>query len=662
MTNRAFTELYPAEIETAEYVETLLRLGAIIVGKSKMCSFAAGENPGDWIDSHCPVNPRGDQYQSPGSSTAGGGASLAGYSWLDYSIGTDIGFLSRKLDSLQELVRDTTNLKEPKTFPTRILYPKEFFPVANGEQQILLENYVCVLENHLKTSRTDFSLIDRWARCPPAEAEGKSLNDYLGNSTYHQYYYDAYHEYDGFRKEYRDTYGREAYVGPLVRYRWNKGASLTIDERNQGKAQLAVFRQWFHENVLKQDSESLSDSVLVLPEGKAVPEYRDDAVILEILGENTLAMVLELPHLVLPIGQNSYESRASGRTEHRPVSGSLVGAKGSDLMLIKLAYEAFESACWQTEVQTGRSNNAVQHIKLVTHGICYFASTAIGDLATATASTHVTCGSTIRVSNLETLPANSQEQKDRFKSVCNSSILDMITVTHLRQDSRADPILVIRRALMLFASPRMSHIRTSTSVPTMFLLFFLLSLFAPSSQAKPLNKLCPNTLNHIPNNDNALMVRSLTHTKTINVTRTRVLAFNLFTTHGTAYQLSSATITQSYRKTVREFNAGIHASVESAKFARKVLGAAVRYQYGNLQMEMRFFGLEPALESVVGFVRGKWTWDTVTAVGGYVEDFLLNGLGGSIRMVLELASGVWVYVVFGLPMGEWLGRGGLHVP
>ena len=38
-------------------------------------------------------------------------------------------------------------------------------------------------------------------------------------SIYHQYYYDAYHEYDGFRKDYRDTYGREAYVGPLVKYR-----------------------------------------------------------------------------------------------------------------------------------------------------------------------------------------------------------------------------------------------------------------------------------------------------------------------------------------------------------------------------------------------------------------------------------------------------------
>lgn len=62
--------------------------------------------------------------------------------------------------------------------------------------------------------------------------------------------------------------------------RWNrdKGASLTVEDRNAGKAQLGVFRQWFHENVLKQNPDSLSDSILVLPEGKAVPEYRDDAV------------------------------------------------------------------------------------------------------------------------------------------------------------------------------------------------------------------------------------------------------------------------------------------------------------------------------------------------------------------------------------------------
>lgn len=91
MTNRAFTELYPADEDTAEYIETLRNLGAVIVGKSKMSSFAAGENPGDWIDFPCPFNPRGDQYQSPGSSSAGAAAALAAYPWLDYSVGTDSG-------------------------------------------------------------------------------------------------------------------------------------------------------------------------------------------------------------------------------------------------------------------------------------------------------------------------------------------------------------------------------------------------------------------------------------------------------------------------------------------------------------------------------------------------------------------------------------------
>ncbi len=98
MSSRGFTELYPAESETADYVKRLMDLGAIIVGKTRMCSFAAGEEPTDqWIDFHCPFNPRGDVYQSPGSSSSGAAASLAGYPWLDFSIGTD-SILSSTID------------------------------------------------------------------------------------------------------------------------------------------------------------------------------------------------------------------------------------------------------------------------------------------------------------------------------------------------------------------------------------------------------------------------------------------------------------------------------------------------------------------------------------------------------------------------------------
>lgn len=38
----------------------------------------------------------------------------------------------------------------------------------------------------------------------------------------------------------------------------------------------------------------------------------------------------------------------------RPIASTMIGAKGSDLMLIKLATEAFKKAGWPTSIQTGR--------------------------------------------------------------------------------------------------------------------------------------------------------------------------------------------------------------------------------------------------------------------------------------------------------------------
>ncbi len=88
--NRAFVELYGPETETAEFVVHLIQLGAVVVGKTKMCAFASSEEATDqWIDFHAPFNPRGDGYQSPSGSTTGGAAALAAYPWLDYSVGTD---------------------------------------------------------------------------------------------------------------------------------------------------------------------------------------------------------------------------------------------------------------------------------------------------------------------------------------------------------------------------------------------------------------------------------------------------------------------------------------------------------------------------------------------------------------------------------------------
>ena len=66
MTSRAFAELYGPDLVTAHYVTKLVSLGAIIVDKTRMAAFAAGEEPTDqYIDFHCPFNPRADAYQKP---------------------------------------------------------------------------------------------------------------------------------------------------------------------------------------------------------------------------------------------------------------------------------------------------------------------------------------------------------------------------------------------------------------------------------------------------------------------------------------------------------------------------------------------------------------------------------------------------------------------
>jgi Asp-tRNA(Asn)/Glu-tRNA(Gln) amidotransferase A subunit family amidase len=43
------------------------------------------------VDYLAPFNARGDGYQDPGSSSAGPGAAIDAYSWLDIALGTDSG-------------------------------------------------------------------------------------------------------------------------------------------------------------------------------------------------------------------------------------------------------------------------------------------------------------------------------------------------------------------------------------------------------------------------------------------------------------------------------------------------------------------------------------------------------------------------------------------
>lgn len=88
--SRAYEKCYGPQGQNANIVERLLELGAVIIGKTKCTQFASSDQPtADWVDYHCPWNPRGDGYLSPRGSSTGTCAALAGYDWVDLGIGSD---------------------------------------------------------------------------------------------------------------------------------------------------------------------------------------------------------------------------------------------------------------------------------------------------------------------------------------------------------------------------------------------------------------------------------------------------------------------------------------------------------------------------------------------------------------------------------------------
>ncbi|KAI9712290.1 MAG: hypothetical protein M1820_001503 [Bogoriella megaspora] len=88
--NKDYYKLYQPALATARCISLLEDAGAVILGKTKLASLAATEEPVECIDWPAPWNPRADGYQSPAGSSSGSGVAIAAYKWLDISIGSDI--------------------------------------------------------------------------------------------------------------------------------------------------------------------------------------------------------------------------------------------------------------------------------------------------------------------------------------------------------------------------------------------------------------------------------------------------------------------------------------------------------------------------------------------------------------------------------------------
>lgn len=395
--NRAYFDLYPVVNTTVFAIQKLIDNGAILVGKAKTSQFANGETAtGDWVDYHCPFNPRGDGYQQPASSTSSA-ASLAAYDWLDIIIGSDTGGsirepaaqqgiygirpshgaisfngvmpLSAPLDTAGFFARDPTLFRNfAKTwygdqfisysnFPQTILYSVEFFdlsPVARD----LFQNFANQLSKFLGSNGT--TLFNVSSAFTTSNITNTSLEDYYCETymtlvSHYQYYNLGIN----FINDYKAAYdGRTPFINPVPKIRWQYGSSnvtnATYNEQLNRKNQ---FLNWWNNVVQPAHPSTCSENIFLYPVGPGVPSYRNQYLSPAEPGFNYSTFFISPfasnPDIAVPVDQVPYNSTITQHLEYLPISVGFIAHVGCDYMLLELIKQVADAGILKT-VKTGR--------------------------------------------------------------------------------------------------------------------------------------------------------------------------------------------------------------------------------------------------------------------------------------------------------------------
>ncbi|KAI6848469.1 amidase signature enzyme [Hortaea werneckii] len=384
--NRAYFYLYEAQNATAPAVQRLIDQGAILVGKMGTVQFANGDSPtADWVDLHCPFNPRADGYQDPSGSSTGPGAGIGAYDWLDIAVGSDTGGSMRGPTgaqgiygnrpstgavSMEDVIPLTPTLDTAGAFARSAslwstvahawyldfseehpAYPRQIYFSAAGSgwgasndssAMELLDRFVRNLESFLNVNGTQVDVTQRWDSTHPTDAPSnvtEMLHDTYGVLTsvdqYNLLGRPLFADYEVAH------HGRSPYInpGPLVQWQWGipRNESYEFALHN-----MTVFRSWWEtQGYGRNDSETCSKGIFVYPWSLGTPNYRDtylDPPTQPPLGFANWAIAGYAAggELVVPVGEVPYQSRITHQTEYLPVSVSLLVAHGCDLVLANL--------------------------------------------------------------------------------------------------------------------------------------------------------------------------------------------------------------------------------------------------------------------------------------------------------------------------------------
>ncbi|KAI0439741.1 amidase-like protein [Xylaria telfairii] len=389
--NRAYRTLHGALDFSSSAVDSVLRLGGIIVGKTKTVEFGGSQEViADWCDYSYPFNSRADGYIAGTGSSTGSAASLAAYPWLDITLGTDAGgsirdpavahgiygfrpshngqqtldvvlpcgifhapgFLGRSSDVMLEFGRHwlETPRNNDRLKVKRVLFPKEYYSDHSGVQQIT-EERVSSLAAWLGAGKLDVSIEEIWSTTKPTRAYKGFYETF--NRTFIDIIYSEFWSYfSGFREAYKTKFDADPYVCKVTRHLWKEGRVMSDARKKEALDEVLMHNDWFFRHLLNDD-----ETILIVPRYRL--DYRDEYLpppesrSFEGFDSNLHASLSGVPNLIIPVGQCAFHSEISGKEEYFPVSLSIVAPKGKDIGLLSLVNDYLIANSLPTSVLTG---------------------------------------------------------------------------------------------------------------------------------------------------------------------------------------------------------------------------------------------------------------------------------------------------------------------
>lgn len=105
--------------------------------------------------------------------------------------------------------------------PISIVYARDYMQTIGNDRQLeLIHAFVVDLEKTFKVQHERVSFEELWKSNPPSQAEGATLLNYMRDVSRDSFFYEDYHNFDSFRKDYKDKFGKDPYISPPVRWQW----------------------------------------------------------------------------------------------------------------------------------------------------------------------------------------------------------------------------------------------------------------------------------------------------------------------------------------------------------------------------------------------------------------------------------------------------------